>query len=78
MSDLLILFAIAAVAGIAVTLQSSFMGTMTQVLGTRESIFITYGSGGLLIGLIMLLARGAIWPHGDRYPSTPLAPGCWG
>lgn len=58
MSNLLILFAIAAIAGIAVTLQSSFMGTMTQVLGTRESIFITYGSGGLLIGLIMVFARG--------------------
>lgn len=58
MSNLATLLVIAAVGGIAVTLQSRFMGTMTQVMGTRESIFITYGSGGLVIGLLMLLARG--------------------
>jgi len=58
MSNLITLLVIATVGGIAVTLQSRFMGTMTQLLGTRESIFITYGSGGLVIGLIMLWARG--------------------
>ncbi|MEJ2749317.1 MAG: DMT family transporter, partial [Anaerolineae bacterium] len=34
------------------------MGVMDQSLGTLESVFITYGSGGLLMGLAMLLLRG--------------------
>lgn len=44
--------------GIAVVLQARFMGTMDETLGTLESVFITYGSGGLLIGLVMLAVRG--------------------
>lgn len=52
------LILIAAVGGIAVTLQAQFMGLMDQQLGTLESIFITYGSGGLLVGMAMLLVRG--------------------
>jgi len=46
------------VGGIAGTLQAHFMGMMDSTLGTLESMFITYGVGGLLIGLVMLLARG--------------------
>jgi transporter family-2 protein len=49
---------IAFVAGIAVTLQGQFMGLLDRTLGTRESIFITYGSGGLLVTLFMLASRG--------------------
>ena len=54
MNELLVVIVIAAVAGIAVTLQGNFMGVMTQILGTRESMFITYGSGGILIALFLL------------------------
>jgi len=35
---------IAFAAGIAVTLQGQFMGLLDRTLGTRESVFITYGS----------------------------------
>ena len=49
---------IAVVGGVAVVLQAQFMGVMDQQLGTIESVFITYGSGGLLVGLTMLLMRG--------------------
>ena len=52
------LFFLAAVCGVAVTLQGQFMGLMDQQMGTRESVFITYVSGGILIALIMLAARG--------------------
>ncbi len=52
------LILIAAIGGIAVTLQAQFMGLMDKQIGTLESVFITYGGGGLLIGLIMLLGRG--------------------
>jgi bacterial/archaeal transporter family-2 protein len=52
----LILLAVAG--GIAGTLQAQFMSVMDQNLGTLESVFITYGGGGLIIGLAMLLSRG--------------------
>jgi bacterial/archaeal transporter family-2 protein len=44
--------------GFAVTLQAQFMGVMTDRIGTAESIFITYGTGGVVIGLVMLAMRG--------------------
>lgn len=49
---------VAVVGGFAVTLQSQFMSVLTRDVGTLESVFITYGSGGLLIGLMMLVLRG--------------------
>jgi transporter family-2 protein len=56
--NLIHLIIIAAIGGIAVTLQAQFMGIMDRSLGTLESMFITYGSGGLLIGIAMLVNRG--------------------
>ena len=58
MSNLIGLLLIAIIGGVAVTLQAQFMGVMDQSLGTVESVFITYGSGGLLVGLAMLVIRG--------------------
>ncbi len=58
MTNIVILVLVAIVGGAAVTLQAQFMGTRDQSLGTLESVFITYSSGGLLIGLTMLLMRG--------------------
>lgn len=55
MSNLLPVLIIATIGGIAVTLQSNFMGTMTRSLGTLESMFITYGSGGLVVALLFFL-----------------------
>jgi len=46
------------IGGIAGTLQAHFMGVMDNNLGTVESMFLTYGTGGLLIGLVMLLFKG--------------------
>jgi transporter family-2 protein len=47
---------IAVVSGIAITLQGQFMGLMDKAFGTRESVFLTYGSGGLIAALIMLVS----------------------
>ena len=58
MNTMIPLVVIAAIGGIAVTLQAQFMGLMDKQIGTLESIFITYGGGGLLIGLAMLFNRG--------------------
>jgi transporter family-2 protein len=58
MASLLPLILIAAIGGIAVALQAQFMGVMDKGIGTLESMFITYGSGGLLIAFAMLVTRG--------------------
>jgi len=49
---------IALVSGAAITLQGQFMGLLDRTLGTKESVSITYGSGGLLVALLMLASRG--------------------
>jgi transporter family-2 protein len=52
------LILLAVVGGVAGTVQAHFMGMMDKNMGTVESMFITYGGGGLIIGLAMLLYRG--------------------
>ncbi|HLF42070.1 MAG TPA: DMT family transporter [Acidimicrobiia bacterium] len=44
--------------GLAGALQSQFLGVMEQRVGTLASTFVTYGGGGLAIGLLMLAFRG--------------------
>ena len=56
MRTLVVLAAI--VCGIAVAIQAQFTGTMQRQVGTLESTFITYFSGGLIIALITLASRG--------------------
>ncbi len=56
--DILFLILLALLGGIAVTLQGQFMGIMDTSIGTRESVFITYAGGGLVITLVMLFLRG--------------------
>ena len=58
MNSYFALIIIAAIAGVTVALQGQFMGLMDKVIGTRESVFITYGSGGLMAGVAMLTSRG--------------------
>nr|WP_242028226.1 DMT family transporter [Pseudanabaena sp. FACHB-2040] len=49
---------VAVFGGIAIVLQSQFIGVMDKQLGTLESVFITYAGGGILVALLMLLVRG--------------------
>jgi len=58
MSNHIVLALIAALGGIMVSLQAQLMGIMDRQIGTLESIFITYGMGGLIIGGTMLFYRG--------------------
>jgi transporter family-2 protein len=46
---------LAIVSGLAITLQGQFMGLMDRALGTKESAFITYVSGGLLAAALALV-----------------------
>lgn len=63
-----LLAAITVIGGVATALQAHFMGLMDKRLGTLESVFITYFSGGALIGLIMLLQRGGNLSAGAAVP----------
>jgi transporter family-2 protein len=56
--NVIYLVIIAAIGGIAVSLQGQLMGSIDKQTGTLESVFVTYGGGGFLIGLIMILLRG--------------------
>lgn len=58
MSNTIFLISVALIGGVFVTIQAQFMGLLDKNIGTIESVFITYGGGGLCIGLIMLLCRG--------------------
>jgi transporter family-2 protein len=72
------LIIIAAIGGIAVALQAQFMGLMDKQIGTLEGVFITYGGGGLLVGLAMLLSRGGNLAAWQGVPWYALSSGCLG
>lgn len=72
------LIIIAAIGGLAVALQAQFMGLMDKQIGTLESVFITYGGGGLLIGLAMLLGRGGNLAAWQGLPWYALSAGALG
>jgi len=57
-SNFTVLTIVAAVAGVAMTAQAQLMGHLDRSMGTIESVFITYGTGAVVIGLIMLAMRG--------------------
>jgi transporter family-2 protein len=69
---------LAAIGGIAGTLQAHFMGVMDHNIGTVESMFITYGSGGLIIGLVMLFLRGGNLENWNTVPWYALSAGVLG
>lgn len=56
--NLLYLIFIAAIGGVAVACQGQLIGIIDKNVGTLESVFITYGGGGLIIGIVMLFLRG--------------------
>ncbi|HEY5790787.1 MAG TPA: DMT family transporter [Gammaproteobacteria bacterium] len=71
---------VAALGGVAVALQAQLMGQLDRGLGSLESVFITYGGGGLMIGLVMLALRGgnlAAWA-GSGLPWYTLSAGAFG
>jgi transporter family-2 protein len=57
--DMIFLVFLAVIGGVAITLQGQFMGLLEQAMGTRESVFITYASGGAIIATYMLLRSGS-------------------
>ena len=78
MAGFVILIMIAVMGGIAVVLQSQFVGLLDQGIGSMESVFITYIGGALLIGLIMLLLRGGNLGAWQNVPWYALTAGVMG
>jgi bacterial/archaeal transporter family-2 protein len=60
--------AAAVLCGVAVAVQAQFTGVMQRQMGTLEATFITYFSGGMVIGLVMLFARGGDLSAGTGLP----------
>jgi len=57
MSTLVVVF-VGVLGGLAGALQSQSLGVMEDRVGTLTSTFITYGGGGLAVGLLMLAVGG--------------------
>ena len=55
---LALLIGVAILCGAAQAIQAQFTGTMQRQAGALESTFITYFSGGIVVALVMLAARG--------------------
>jgi transporter family-2 protein len=73
MRNYFLLVTVAAVGGLAVALQAQFMGLMGKAMGTLESVFLTYASGGMLIAIVMLVRGGgnlALWRSVPWYALT--------
>jgi len=78
MSSYILLIIIAVIGGVTVALQGQFMGLIDKGLGTRESVFITYASGGILAGIVMLAARGGNLRSWQAVPWYALSAGVFG
>lgn len=76
--NVIVLVGIAIISGVAVTLQGQFMGLMDRGIGTRESVFITYASGGLLACLVTLAMRGGNLQAWNQVPWYALTAGLLG
>ncbi len=64
--------------GLAGALQSQFLGIMEGKAGTLASTFITYGGGGMAIGLLMLAFGGGRWADMREIPWWAFTAGLMG
>ena len=58
MSNTFFVILVVIIGGVAAVFQAQFNGIMDKGMGTLESVFVTYGVGGIVIALIMLFMRG--------------------
>ena len=63
MSSFTVLAIVAAVAGVAMAAQAQLMGHLDRSVGTIESVFLTYGSGAVVIGLVIVGCIGYATPR---------------
>ena len=58
MSSYLVVIFVAILGGAAAVIQAQLNGVMDKGMGTLESVFVTYVTGGIIIALIMLFMGG--------------------
>ena len=78
---MVMLSGLAVVGGLATAVQGHLMGILDQKLGSKESVLITYGGGGLLVALLMLpgmLRSGGIREALHKVPWYALTTGAIG
>jgi transporter family-2 protein len=78
MNNFLFLVIIAIIGGIIVGLQAQMIGLLDQKIGTIESVFITYGSGAVVIALVMIVVRGGNLGAWQRAPWYAFGAGLMG
>jgi len=59
MSNTFVLIIVAVIGGFAVSVQGQLMGLMDKDMGTKESVFLTYALGGLIMLVYLLLSSGS-------------------
>ncbi len=58
MNNTLTLIILAALGGVAVAIQGQLMGVMDKGMGTKESVFLTYVLGGLIMLVYLFITPG--------------------
>jgi transporter family-2 protein len=58
MPAVVIIVLVAVAGGAAVALQAQLIGLVNSRVGVLEAIFLTYGTGGVLAAVLMVIARG--------------------
>lgn len=78
MTGLLVILAVAVAGGAAIALQAQLAGVVSDRVGTLEAVFVTYGVGGLLSALLMLVARGGNLGQLRQLPGSIYLAGVFG
>jgi len=78
MSSSMLQVVIPVVVGVAIAVQSQLMAQIDRSMGTLESVFVTYGGGGLLIGMIMLVRLGGQFSLSAPLPWYAFTTGAFG
>ena len=78
MTGLLLIVVVAVAGGAAIAMQAQLAGLVSDRVGTLEAVFITYGVGGLLSALLMLVARGGSLGQLRQLPASIYLAGVFG
>ena len=69
---------LAILGGFSITLQGQLMGLMDRSLGTRTSVLITYGGGGIAAAVLFILLPGSTQKNWSAVPWYAFSAGLFG
>jgi len=78
MSNTFFVILVVIIGGVAAVFQAQFNSIMDKGMGTLESVFVTYGVGGIVIGLLMLFMRGGNLSAASTMPWYVFTAGLFG